>query len=176
MKKTRLWVLSLAAMVFVTASANAQDVKGKNYLNAGIGIGTFGFYGDGGLPITASLEHGFTDKISAGATVGYARTRFYTDYHYTYYLAGVRGSYHFNELLNVADEKLDVYGGASLLYRGYKANYKNFNGSDDYKASGGGVVIAIHAGARYMFAGNIGGYAELGYGISPLQVGVSVTF
>lgn len=165
-----------------SAGAHAQDapdfgnVKGQSFLNAGIGVGTFGLTGTGGLPITASFEHGVTDKISAGLTAGYVKTKFYTNYHYTYYMVGARGSYHFNELLNVSDEKLDVYGGLSLFYRGFKADYKDqFN--DQYaKASGGGVDFALHAGARYMFAGNIGGYAELGYGISPLQLGVSVKF
>lgn len=176
MRKVKLFVLALGATMALSAGANAQDVKGQNFLNAGIGIGTFGLTGTGGLPITASFEHGFTDKISAGVTGGFVRTNFYTDYHYTYYMIGVRGSYHFNELLNVSNEKLDVYGGASLFYRGFKANFKDAWGDEDYKASGGAMDFAIHAGARYMFAGNIGGYAELGYGISPLQVGVSVKF
>lgn len=176
MRKVRQFVLALAVTMAIAAGANAQDVKGQNFLNAGIGVGTFGLSGTGGLPITASFEHGVTDKISVGATAGFVKTKFYADYHYTYYIVGARGSYHFNELLKVSDEKLDVYGGASLFYRGYKANVKDIWGSEDYKSSGGAVDFAIHAGARYMFAGNIGGYAELGYGISPLQLGVSVTF
>lgn len=175
MRKSKQIMLSLAAMIIMAAGANAQEVKGTNFLNAGVGIGTFGFHGNG-IPITASFEHGFTDKISAGVTVGYARTKVNSDYRYTYYLVGARGSYHFNELLNVANEQLDIYGGASLFYRGFKARYKGLYGDGDFKASGGGLDIAIHAGARYMFAGNIGGYAELGYGISPLQLGVSFTF
>lgn len=175
MRKARLIALSVAAILFVSAGARAQDVKGQNFLNAGIGVGTFGFSGSG-IPITASLEHGFTDKISAGVVAGYVRTTVNPDYHYSYHLLGVRGSYHFNELLNVPGEKWDIYGGAALFYRGYKATYKHFYGTEDYHASGGGLDVALHAGARYMFSGNTGAYAELGYGISPLQLGVSFTF
>lgn len=176
MRKVKLFALSLAAILAISAGAQAQSVKGVNFLNAGIGVGTFGLTGTGGLPITATFEHGFTDKITAGATVGFVKTNFYNDYHYTYYIIGAKGSYHFNELLNVQNEKLDVYGGASLFYRGYKADFKDAFGTEDYNASGGGLDIAIHAGTRYMFSGNVGAYAELGYGISPLQLGVTFKF
>jgi hypothetical protein len=164
------------AALFSTASVNAQDVKGKNFVNAGIGIGTFGFSGTGGLPITASFEHGFTDKISAGGYVGIVQRKFLTDYKYSYFVVGARGSYHFSELLNITNEKVDVYGGASLYYRGYKLKYGTSEHNDLYKASGGTIGLALHAAARYMFSEKIGGYAELGYGISPLQLGVSFKF
>jgi hypothetical protein len=176
MKKIKLFLVALLATTLVSVNAEAQDVKGKRFLNAGIGLGTFGFSGTGGLPITASFEHGFTDKISAGGTVGLVRTKFLTDYHYSYYIVGARGSYHFNELLKVENEKVDLYGGVSLFYRGYKLKYKGTTEEGDYKASAGGLDYALHAGARYMFSDNIGGYAELGYGISPLQLGVALKF
>lgn len=173
MRKIKLFIV--AALV-VTASANAQDVKGKNFLNAGVGIGTYGFSGTGGLPINASFEHGFTDKISAGPMVSFVKRKFLEDFHYTYFLIGARGSYHFNEALKVKNEKMDVYGGLSLFYRGYKSSYKGDESEYNFKASDGAVDFALHAGARYMFSPNVGGYAELGYGISPLQLGVTFQF
>jgi hypothetical protein len=151
------------------------DVKGKSFLNAGIGIGTFGLYGTGGLPITASYEYGFTDKISGGAYVGLISRKYAINtYRYKYYVIGARASYHFSELLKVTEEKLDIYGGASLYYRGYTLNY-DYAGSKD-KISGGTVGLALHAGARYKLKNNFGVYAELGYGISPLQLGASLQF
>lgn len=175
MRTSRLLVLSLAAMIF-SFGVNAQSVKGQNFLNAGIGVGTFSLSGTGGIPLIVSAEHGFADQVSAGVVAGFVKTRIQEDYHYSYYIVGARGSYHFNELLNVNEEGLDIYGGASLFYRGYKARYKNFNGTGDLVTSGGGIDFGIHAGARYMFAGNVGAFAELGYGISPLHLGVSVRF
>ena len=53
-----------------TLHSSAQDIKGVNHLNAGIGVGTFGFSGSGGIPIVASFEHGITDKIGVGAYSG----------------------------------------------------------------------------------------------------------
>lgn len=179
MKKFNLLMcLTVVAVLLVsTAQAQEQSVKGRSFLNAGIGLGTFGFTGSGGLPITASFEHGITDDISAGVYLGMVRTSYADYWKYRYTVIGVRGSYHFNEVLNVANPKLDVYGGASLYYRGYKVKWENSSEpSDDYKTSGGTVGLALHAAGRYMFANNIGVYAELGYGISPLQLGVTFKF
>jgi hypothetical protein len=174
------------AFLFLFAQKNAfaqsskstgfTDVKGVNLLNAGIGLGTYGLYGSGGLPITASFEHGFTDKISAGIGFGFVQRKYYHDWKYTYLMFQVRGSYHFNELLEIDNPKLDVYGGTGLIYRHYKLKYDEGGTIYDYKSSGGSVTIDLHAGGRYMFNDHLGAYAEVGYGISPLQLGVSFKF
>lgn len=156
--------------MLVQTTIQAQDIKGNNYINAGIGVGTFGFSGTGGLPITVSFEHGFTDKISAGLGFGFVQRKFTESYKYTYLVFGARGSYHFNELLNIQNNKLDTYGGASLFYRHFKLNYDDQN---VYKTSGGAIGLGIHIGGRYFFSERVGGFAELGYGISPLQLGIS---
>jgi hypothetical protein len=174
MKKAKLLVaVIMTSAMLMAGKANAQEIKGKNFINAGIGIGTFGFSGTGGLPITASVEHGFTDKISGGLYLGFITRNFLDDYKYRYFVAGARASYHFNELLNVTNEKLDVYGGAALYYRNLKVKYNGHGDDDLYKASAGAVGIGIFAAGRYYFSDNIGAYAELGYGISPLQIGVT---
>lgn len=182
MKKNHFRKLAIPALlamgILTSVFAKAQEitdtynVKGKNYLNAGIGLGTFGFTGSG-VPITASFEHGFTDKISAGVSVGLVSTKYASYWKYNYFVIGARGSYHFNELLNVDNEKVDLYGGATLFYRGYSVKY---SGPDSWvgKSSAGGLDFAIHAGGRYYFANNFGAFAELGWGISPLQLGVTV--
>jgi hypothetical protein len=183
MKKMKLFMTVLIAVLTTTAavaqrgkssSVNSTDVKGKTFINAGIGIGTFGFNGTGGLPIGASIEHGFTDKISGGIYVGFVQTKYTSSYKYKYTVAGVRASYHFNEALNVANPKLDLYGGASIYYRGYTLKYESAGVKE--KATGSTVGFALHAGCHYMFADKIGAFAELGWGISPLQLGVAFIF
>lgn len=178
MKKTKLFMSMLVAAILLSAAANAQSVKGNNYLNAGIGLGTYGFSGTGGLPVTASFEHGFSDKVSAGVFFGAIQRKYADDWKYKYTVIGIRGSYHFNELLNVASEKLDVYGGVSLSRRGYTLKYEWSDGEHTAteKAKASDVVFGIHAAARYMFSSSVGGYAEVGYGISPLQVGITFKF
>lgn len=156
-------------------SSGFENVKGKNFLNAGIGLGSFGLSGAGGLPITASFEHGFTKNISAGINAGLIKRSFATDWKYTYLLLGVRGSYHLNEVLKIGNPDLDVYAGAGLTYRRYKIKYGSDLNEDYYgKASGGDMTINIHAGGRYFFTQGIGAFAEIGYGISPLQIGVTI--
>jgi hypothetical protein len=186
MKKINMKISSIAivfacllAQKNVSAQSSAAgftDVKGVNFLNAGIGLGSYGLYGTGGLPLTASFEHGFTDKISAGINIGYIQRKYINDWKYSYLIFGARGSYHFNELLNVAEPKLDLYGGAGLIYRHWKFKYTSDGTYHDYKSSGGSVDFALHAGGRYLFNEHIGAYAEVGYGISPLQLGVTFKF
>jgi hypothetical protein len=167
----------ITAAIFITNSVQAQDVKGTNYVNLGVGIGTFGFTGTGGIPIVASIEHQFTDKISGGVSGGFIKRKFESDLTYSYVVFGAKGAYHFNEELNIADPKIDVYGGAALYYRSYKIKYKDHEDSEfDQKSTGGTLGVGIFAGGRYLFAKNAGAFAEVGYGISPLQLGLTFKF
>ncbi len=173
-------IVSLCLLFSNNASAQSEgfnDVKGTNLLNVGIGLGTYGLSGTGGLPILASFEHGFTDKISGGASLGFVTRKWASDWRYTYIIVGARASYHFSELLNISNPKLDVYGGAGLLYRRWTYKYKGEGSSEiDYDSSGGDVDLDLHAGGRYMFNDRFGGFAEVGYGISPLQIGFTMKF
>ena len=92
---------------------------------------------------------------------------------------GARGSYHFSEVLNISNPKLDVYGGAGLIYRHFTVKYNGEGTEPDdifAKASSGDITSDLHAGGRYLFNDRIGAFAELGYGISPLQLGLTVKF
>jgi hypothetical protein len=171
-------VFSLLTTKSVSAQGGApfNDANGINLLNAGVGLGTYGLYGTGGLPLTASFEHGFSKNISAGLEAGMVQRKFADGWKYSYFIIGARGSYHFNEVLNVSNPKLDVYGGAGLLYRHFKVKYSGEWDELYGKASSGDVTIDLHAGGRYMFSDNIGAFAEVSYGISPLKLGVSLKF
>lgn len=170
-----LILLALVSTSKTFAQSKFNDVTGTTLVNAGIGLGSYGLNGTGGLPLTASVEHGFSKEISAGVEVSFVQRKFASDWKYTYFIIGARGSYHFNEILSVTNPKLDVYGGAGLLYRHFKIKYGK-NGSEDYfgKSSDGAISIDLHAGSRYMFSDNIGAFAEVGYGISPLKLGVTL--
>ena len=165
----------MLAISLSAVSAKAQDVKDRNFLNAGIGLGTFGLHGKGGLPIAISYERGFTDKISGGIYLSMVQRKYIDDFKYKYKVIGLRASYHFNELLKVTEDKLDVYGGASLYHRSFVLTYEDFNGGK-IKSKSGVVGIGIHAGGRYMVAQKLGVFAEVGYGISPLQLGATLSF
>jgi hypothetical protein len=186
MKKTLL-AAGLLLSMFAQNSSFAQDakgagfdnVKGMNVLNAGIGLGSYGLSGTGGMPLVASFEHGFSKNISAGASLGFIQKKFADDWKYTYLIIGARGSYHLNEAFKIVNPKLNVYAGAGLFYRRYSFDY-TFEGPDelgyDYDASGGDIDFELHAGGRYLFNNSVGAFAELGYGISPLQLGLTLKF
>jgi hypothetical protein len=190
-------VLGLMALTTVcTPRLNAQFEEGDNVIGLGIGIG--GGYGVGlsGGGVTQSpafalhYDHGMGDlgpgQWGLGGYVAYKTIsyderyfNFYNyDYRYTFFVLGARGSWHYNEWHGV--DALDTYGTLMLAYRSvtFKDNtdYGPYNYLNTYSYSGSGIDLGIGLGARYWFSDQIGAFAELGYGITWLQLGVSMKF
>ncbi|MDB5241203.1 MAG: hypothetical protein JWP57_1828 [Spirosoma sp.] len=138
----------------------------NKYLNVGVGLASY--YG-GGLPLGASFEVDIKDNISVGGSVDYLRY----SYGYNFIYFGARGSYHLGELLNVQDSKFDPYVGATLGFR--HSGYANTYGYD-YGAYNSGLFLGAHIGSRYYFGDKVGGFAEVGYGVSALRIGVTAKF
>ncbi len=174
MSKTFYSCLTIAAFcLFAHTNLHAQYKKGDNLLNLGIGLGVYSY---GGLPIGASFEHGITKDISVGGFVDYLswkNTYSNSSYSWRFIYFGVRGSYHFNELLKLDNDKIDLYGGAGLGYYTVSTSDKLINGYIGYK---GKVFVNLHAGGRYYFSEKFAGFAELGYGVSAARVGVTLKF
>lgn len=176
MKKLILCV-GIAAIAF---SANAQknsDVsfdKNTSFLHFGVGFGG-GFYtGTVTLPpISVSYEKAVTDKISVGGIVGYSSSKYSyltaEDFKYTYILIGARGNYHF-----ATSEKFDPYAGVTLGYNIVSASEPS--GEYSYKAKASALLAGVQIGANYYFSSNLGAFAELGYGIGILTIGLSAKF
>jgi hypothetical protein len=150
----------------VVIKKDEYSVLGQNFLNLGIGIGTY----FNGTPFGASFEHGFTDAISAGVFADYSTYNDGFGFKTNIFYGGLRGSYHFAKLLNVGNPKFDPYAGLSIGY----ANV-SYNGDID-AAYSSGLLVGVHAGARYFFTPNIGAFAEVGYGVAALNLGVSFKF
>lgn len=154
--------------------------KGDNLLNIGVGIGS-PFFGSGyssSLPVNPgiSYEKGITNEISIGGQAAYASSKYNVDLpgaNYSFkenaFYIGARGSYHFNELLEL-DPEFDVYGGASLGYVvASVSDNQGFNGT-----TGSGIGFGLFAGGKYYFSNNTGLFAELGYqSLAVLNVGVT---
>ncbi len=174
MKKILICVIGL--ICFFSYKANAQYAQGDKLLNLGIGVNS---YYSGGIPLSASFEYGITDEISIGAGFDYLNYTYkYSGYKYGFNAVyiGFRGSYHFNKLLNLSVEELDLYGGASLGFRSFSWK-DDFNNSTLGNSYGNGVFFGIHAGARYYFAPSIGAFLEVGAGgSSNAKLGVAFRF
>jgi len=170
MKKFNVLFLLVAGLLIGTQSfAQYAPDKGSKLLNLGIGLGNYGGigFGGGGLAFGGSFEVGVIPNLTVGAVGSF---RSFSGFG-SYYSIGARGSYHFNELLKLSDEKFDLYAGAGLVYSGF--SYK-----DGFRGSGniGGVGLGLHIGGRYFFAENIGAFLETGVGFAPLQLGVTFKF
>lgn len=169
-------IIALATVGTFSATAQSYDA-GNKLLNVGVGLGsTLSGSGINSTlpPIGLSFEYGFTEKISAGAYVGYSSASqdlgFGFKANYTYTIVGARGSYHF-----ATSDKLDPYFGATLGYNVATATIEPAS-SLLTVASASAVLYSLHLGSRYYFTDNIGAFAELGYGIAYLQLGVAVKF
>lgn len=173
------WLI-LGFTLFSVYSANAQDTtatsspfqEGDLVINAGIGLGatysTFGGGGGLGLPLGAGAEYGVADLetgiIGVGGDFG-----FISGSGVNVLYIGAKGSYHFNELLELGNNALDLYGGLGLYYRNY-----SFSGpAGTFGNIGSGIVPAFHLGARYYFTEQLGAYAELGNNWGWLNIGVA---
>ncbi|MGB3619407.1 MAG: hypothetical protein WBA12_14920 [Catalinimonas sp.] len=180
MKKYFFLLLFLtAAAAPLTTWAQAYE-QGDKIFQAGIGFGgySYGFFGNRALsvpPVTAALELGVHEYISAGPYVGYANYRynysFFSDnYNITHLAGGLRGSFHYLPLLNdladldIDDDKFDFY---ITLFGGLRFE----NVSDDFVGRSNDVDVTIGSvlGFRYKFNPGFGAFAELGYG--PLSYG-----
>ncbi|MGV3641149.1 MAG: hypothetical protein ACO1NZ_11555 [Adhaeribacter sp.] len=177
MKKITLCLIAFCTLL-AFSSAQAQTTNRTKYLNAGIGLGA---YTAGGIPIGASFEMQVKDNISVGAFFDYARYGYrYGSYkwHYNFLYFGARGSYHLGELLKDLDletSKWDPYAGVSLGIR--TASYRDNAGSETFTSPySSGVFLGIHAGSRYLFNEKLGAFAEVGYGVSALRLGITAKF
>src|SRR5580658_2217452 len=147
MKKKLSLVVATILLLSTTTFAQKAYEEGSNVVNLGLGLGAT--YWGSGFPISigGSFEHGVTDNISVGGTLGYSTTKINdVDGYYVRYsgiLIGARGSYHF-----LTTDKMDPYAGADLGYVIVSESNNFPNGyTSGFKASGLG--FGIHGGIRY---------------------------
>ena len=181
MKRT-LGVLLFACILIVNLNAEYPTAfqPGEKIVQAGLGFGMMGVYGDVVIPpISLSIDmakeiEGY--PISYGAIIGLAKSEYgYSSWTgdkwaYTYFLIGARAAYH----LKLESDKIDPYGGLMLGYNivsfnepsGWDPSW-NYSGGDSY------LMYGFYGGARYFFNPNMAVYAELGYGFGYLNLGLS---
>lgn len=182
MKKT-ITALALAAITMFTVQfVSAQEFsQGTNVINAGIGIGGNFYFGDlgtssQGIGLNLSYERGIWETadigiVSLGGYLGYKSYKsdpFFggETFNYSYTIIGVRGAFHYTGL-NV--DNLDVYGGAMLSF-----NIASFDGDGDLLDSRPSGTVFV--GGRWYFTENFGAFAEAGYGVAFLSLGVAFRF
>lgn len=182
--KTKILLSTILLLGFLFNS-NAQTFKNGDFnLNAGIGLGyTYSLYsGATSWPaLVVSADKGVKDLpdlgvLSIGGTIGYkhiSASGTGYDWSWSDLYVGARGALHFS---SISSDKLDVYGGVSLGLRFYTyptVVYDGFYDLNIEKKTHTGGFFGIYGGAKYSFTDKIGGFAELGYDIAWLKLGVS---
>lgn len=185
MKKILAFIIVL---ICFTTGAMAQNtfVKGEKVLNLGIGLGstlyTGGSYTSRIPPVSASFEVGVKDNLfdaksslGLGGYLGFTGAKWqYGDWGYKYssVIVGVRGVLHYQLI-----DKLDTYTGLLLGYN--IVTSKQFGTAVfgyNYTSSSSGLAYSWFVGGRYYFSDKFAGLLELGYGISYLNLGISLKF
>ena len=175
MKKVLLSsLLALTAFFCASTSSLAQFSKGDKKVNIGVGLGSIG--------ANASVEYGIMDDLGVGLFASYERPNtglvgaaLGVRYSYNEINIGPRAAYHLNRVLNMKDEKFDLYVAGGVLYRHVTYPYDYWYGSG-IDSSYGSIRLLARVGAGFQFTNNLSGFAELGSGGSWLQAGISFKF
>ena len=195
MKKTLL----ILTLLVTSLTSNAQVFeKDRNFAQLGYGIGlgygrllnsynAYDNYRFGGFgPVALSYERGVTDNIGVGIQIGYSSYgatwndgSFSNTYQYKYRWTTLtimaRAAYHFN----LRNRNLDPYVGAGVGFAKYSYKYTSTDPSFSNNSSislGSPLAYQIFGGLRYMFNDNFGAYAEVGYGYSVFNGGLTLSF
>lgn len=158
----------------MVAFGYAQHEQGQINANIGVGIGSSFSAGSLSLPpLSLSVDYGYSDQISIGGYIGYVSSKedfavLNYSWKYTYMVVGVRGAYHMDLV-----DGIDTYGGLLLGYNIASVKYEgSLTGIPEPKV--GGIAYAAFVGGRYHFNEKLGVFAELGYGITFLNLGLTL--
>jgi hypothetical protein len=186
MMKNSIKLILVTALVFWASSGlHAQEsviLQGDKVINFGMGVGSY--LGGAKYSVTipqmsGSFEYCVKDDLfdeysalGLGGYMAYTANKFEhrsgEGVDYSYFLLGARLNYHHQFV-----EKLDTYAG--ILY-GYKAISSSAYGGYDGDLVHGEFIPAVFVGGRYYLFSGFSLFAELGYGISALEFGLSFKF
>lgn len=167
-----LFVISIIVSIRVYAQDKVAYEKGNQLLQLGFGVGaTFSTGTTQVPPVQAHYEYGFSDEISGGAVLGYASS--YVPYSggsidYSYLIVGLRANYHFG-----TSKKFDPYAGPTLGYNKVSLSDK---GGYIGTIADSEIIYGAQIGANYYFTKHVGAWAEIGYGVGLLNLGITFKF
>jgi len=175
----KVFAVLLVLFGFSRGASAQEEVfnKGDMMVNAGIGVGnyiSYKGYSTRVLPILGSFEYAVVDLLDGKGGIGVGGYVAYTsfgskgdenDWKVSDLVIGPRGLFHYQFL-----DKLDTYAGLMLGY-----DIVSYDNNTDIN-HGSRFRADFFVGARYYIANNIGVFAELGYNVAPLELGVCYKF
>jgi len=179
----KLALLLFAAFATFTSQAQTSFAKGDNVLGLNIGFGG-NVYGSGytsKIPlISLKYEYCIKDNlfdaksaIGIGAMVGYTSAKYAPlgwGWKYTNVILGVRGALHY-QFVN----RLDTYAGLMLGYDVVSTKEIGTVGAG-FSSNGSSFTWNFYIGGRYWFTNRLAAMAEIGAGVSILDVGIAYKF
>jgi hypothetical protein len=167
-------IFTLAMAISFSSLVQAQAFKkGDVMLSPGFGLGLYGVgYGVGfAVPVVFNADIGVHDYVSVGAYGAFWTKKwnygFNDNYRFTSSHFGVRGSFHWWQLLDekvnadLKGDKLDIY---LTVWMGYNLRTAKWidSGSGTNLGFGNRFQGGAQLGMRYFFHKNIGVFAEWG--------------
>lgn len=165
--KQKIYLLGLGLFICLCT----QQSFAQSRIQVGLGVVRLGanLAYEKSLPSVPNLGVGIYGAVTTGS-LGYGLGYLggIGNYRRTDIHGGVRAAYHFNEALNISNDKLDLYGAFGLGIRLY--TYGNdFGGS---KARPGLSGLA-RIGGNYQFNEKTLGFGEIGWGPSWITAGIA---
>ena len=178
MKHIQLFRLLFALLFAATCFQGLHAQARHDGPNLHLGLGLLGNIAPSGVgnqipPVGVSVDFPFKEQFSLGGYIGYTgyKQPIFGDVSakYSVVILGARGAYHHDFEI----DKLDAYGGLMLGYNIFNSKLTG-NTTFPYEASASGVGYSFFVGANYAFTEKIGAFAELGYGIALVQLGLNL--
>jgi hypothetical protein len=184
MKKIALLFVIVFSMPFLTRAQEPAIELDNQFVNFGLGLGSVRWVGSGYStvlpPLSVSYEKIIRDEIldvgfiGIGAYLGFSSYKWEYSWfgenwgwRYTTIIPGVRGSFHYPII-----DGIDTYTGLML---GYEIVSSRAIGTAEFgSATGSRLTYAWYVGGRYFLSDNFMLMAELGYGITYLNIGVAL--
>jgi len=180
MKKQLLLWSALFICVAVSAQNTNPSSSYGNTLNVGVGVGYYGYMGSSTPVIHANYEIDVVKNFTLAPFItvfSYANNRYWGNhnhpsryYHYreTVIPVGVKGTYYFDDLLNL-NSNWDIYGAGSLGFAFRRATWESgYDGDRMIHRRTGNLFLDVHVGAEYHFNQKVGIFFDLSTGVSTL--------
>ena len=183
MKKLLLSFLIVSLSLIQLSAQSPTFINGDQALNFGFGLGTSLY--SGGLyktqipPLSASYEKAIVDNILEKGVVGVGPYLGFVSYKWEYlnwgwkysnFILGARGNFHYPIIDN-----MDTYTGLLLGFNIVSSSeFGTAAWGYDYSSNSSGIVYSWFVGAKYYFNDKLAAMAELGYGISYLNLGIGI--
>lgn len=183
-----LVIATFCLFVLTTTKSTAQETaayeKYGKTLNAGVGIGYYGYVNNFMPVVHADFEFDVARNFTLAPFITYFSYRNYyywgnpnnpyRDYYYrqTVIPIGVKGAYYFDHVLG-AGSKWDFYLAASLGFAIRKTTWENgYYGNTTVQNGSSGLYLDGHVGSEFHLNEKIGLFLDLSSGISTFGLAV----